>query len=123
MEFTEDYDPGFVNTPGFGQSATNPLSPVFYKSLGIVEDLSVYGSIFSSNSISAYNSFVIGDSRFTKKEFEVAVPTTFLKPTTMEEELNVNSITSTDRLIVNGKEYKEGIITARNGTFKVLIQV
>lgn len=123
MTFTEDYDPGFINSPGFGQSATNPLAPVFYQSLGVVESLSVYGSIYSANSIAANVSFSVGESYLSRKVFNIGVPTTFLKPVTSNENVRVKAITNTDRLIVNGKEYKEGIIVCQSGTFRVLVQI
>jgi len=123
MTFTEDYDPGFINSPGFGQSATNPLAPVFYQSLGVVESLSVYDSIYAANSIKANVSFSIGNSLLSQKGFTVAVPTTFLETVTCDKDVRVNAITNTDRLIVDGKEYREGVIVGRNETFRVLVQI
>lgn len=123
MNFTDDYDPGFINSPGFGQSATNPLAPVFYRSLGVVENLSVYDSVYAANSIKANVSFSIGNSLLSQKGFTVAVPTTFLEPVTCEQNVRVNAITSTDRIFVNGKEYVDGVIAAKNGTFHVLVRV
>ena len=123
MTFTEDYDPGFINSPGFGQSATNPLAPVFYRSLGVVESLSVYDSIYAANCIKANVSFSIGESSLTRRGFVVAVPTTFLRSVTCDENIRVKAITNTDRLMVDGKEYKEGTIVGRNGTFRVLVQI
>jgi hypothetical protein len=123
MTFTEDYDPGFVNSPGFGQSATNPLAPVFYKSLGVVENLCVYDSIYAANSVNAHVSFSIGKSFLSQKRFFVAVPTTFLEPVTCERDLRVEAITNTDRLIVDGKEYRDRVIVGRNGTFHALVRV
>lgn len=114
MTFTKDYDPGFLNVPGFGQSATNPLSPVFYKSLGIVEDLSVYNSIYAANTVNANVAFAIGDSILSRQGFNISVPSTFEKP------VEINNVTSTDRLVVNGVEYKSTRIKTDSGTFTVL---
>jgi len=129
MTFTEDYDPGFVNAPGFGQSATNPLAPVFYTSLGVVEDVSVYGSIYSANNIQANLSFTIGGSSLTQELLNVAVPSLFREPIQSEEtvtcqkDIKVLDVTDTNRLIVNGVEYREGVIAGKNGSFRVLMKI
>lgn len=118
--FTQDYDPGFLNVPGFGQSATNPLAPVYYDSLGVVKDLSVYGSFYGAKSINAQKSFNIGDSYVTTEGAYVTVPTTFTENVTLQKDLTVQNLTTTKRLIVNGLEYRETIIVTHNGTFRVL---
>ena len=117
MAFTEDYDPGFLNVPGFGQSATNPLAPVFYQSLGIVSDLSVYNSIYAANTINANVAFIIGGTKLSQVGFGVSVPTNFQK------DVNVETSLDTKRLLVGGKEYAPTRIVARNGTFTVLALV
>jgi hypothetical protein len=121
--FTEDYDPGFLNVPGFGQSATNPLSPVFFESLGIVNSLSVYDSIYCANRILANVSFSIGDSELSQVRFTVGVPTEFKKEVQCDTNLNVDKVTSTERLVVNGKEYVDTFIDCDNGTFRVLARI
>jgi hypothetical protein len=117
MAFTEDYDPGFLNVPGFGQSATNPLAPVFYESLGIVSDLSVYNSIYAANTINANVAFVIGGTRLSQVGFGVSVPTNFQK------DVNIKTSLDTKRLLVGGVEYKATRVKADNGTFTVLARV
>lgn len=121
--FTQDYDPGLLNVPGFGQSATNPLPPVYYDSLGIVKDLSVFGSLYGANSINAKESFNIGNSYVTTKGANVTVPATFTENVTLQRDLTVRNLTTTKRLVVNGLEYKETVIVGRNGTFRVLASI
>lgn len=121
--FTEDYDPGFLNVPGFGQSVTNPLAPVYYESLGIVKDLSVYNSIYGAKSINAGVSFNVGGTSINLDQAKISVPTTFLKNVDMDKNLDVANITSTKRLVVNGREYRATRIVAENGTFTVLATV
>jgi hypothetical protein len=118
--FIENYDPGFLNVQGFGQSATNPLRPVYYEALGIVKDLSVYNSIYAAKTINAGLSFKVGGTSVNLDGATIAVPTTFLRDVTIENNLTVMSITSTKRLIVNGREYVPTTIVGRNGTFTVL---
>jgi hypothetical protein len=134
MTFTEDYDPGFLNVPGFGQSATNPLAPVFYRSLGIVENLSVYDSIYAANSIKANVSFEIGESVMSRKKFTINPITEFRNNVVCDDNLrvhesvragrvSVDNDTRTRRLFVNGREYRPTRIKADNGTFIVLARV
>lgn len=124
--YNADYDPGFLISQGFGQSATNPLSPVFYQSLGVVNNLSVYQSIYAAKSVFADVSFAVGDSTLSKIAFNVGVPTTFKKavncknPVTCDKTLRVKSLTNTDRLIVRGLEFVPTAISAHNGNFIVL---
>lgn len=127
--YNADYDPGFLISAGFGQSATNPLAPVFYKSLGVVNDLSVYGSIYSSRSILSDVSISVGDSLLSKELFNVNVDTNFAKlvnceqPVSCEKMLRVNDITDTDRLFVGGREFKPTSITTQSGSYVVLAAV
>lgn len=118
--FTEYYDPGFLNVPGFGQSVTNPLSPVFYDSLGIVNDLSVYQSVYVTKSVNAGLSFNVGASSLSLSGFKVAVPTIFSKDVKLEKNIMVTGVTTTGKLVVAGKEYKPTRIKTDNGTFTVL---
>jgi hypothetical protein len=121
--FTVDYDPGFPNIPGFGQSVTNPLAPVYYEALGIVKDLSVYDSIYATRSINAGISFNIGDTSIDLDRAIISVPTTFLRDVEIKSDLTISGITITNRLIVDGIEYKERRIVGRNGTFTVLAAI
>jgi hypothetical protein len=128
-DYNADYDPGFPVYQGFGQSATNPLAPVYYQSLGIVNDLSVYNSIYAARSVSADISFSVGDSLLSKDLFSVGVPTNFLRTVNCQQPVNcgstlrVNSITNTDRLIVAGREFKPARIVTQNGSFTVLAAI
>jgi hypothetical protein len=112
--FDNDYDAGFLNVPGYGQSVTNPLSPVFYDSLGVVNDLSVYQSMYAAKTINAGVSFIVGKSSLSVEGMNIGVPSSFQK------DVRVKGVTSTEKLVVNGKEYVERTIKADNGTFRVL---
>lgn len=117
-----NYDAGFLNVPGFGQSADNPLSSVFYNSLGVVHDLSVYQSIYATKTINAGKSFNVGTSSLTDSSLGVGVPSTFKESVHLDKDIMVLGITSTKRLFVNGKEYVEKTISANNGTFRALVR-
>lgn len=114
------YDAGFLNVPGFGQSATNPMSPVFYDSLGIVKDLSVYQSMYAAKTINAGKAFNVGKSSMSDSNLGVGVPARFLEDVNLDKNLTVEGITSTQRLVVRGKEYVEATVVGKNGTFRVL---
>ena len=109
MTFSQDYDPGFLNVPGFGQSATNPLAPVFYQSMGIVQDLTVYQSIYGTQSIHAGEAFILGDSQFTGSEFSVATHGKFQDTVTFDKPL-----------IVEGMTFKPTVINTISGPHLVL---
>lgn len=123
MTYNEDYDPGFLNVPGFGQSAANPLSPVFIQSLGVVENLSVYDSVYCSGTVSANLGMVVGDSLLTPEVFNVGVLTLFEEDAFVNKSMNVADVTNTGRLKVKGVEYREQVIKCDNGTFTVLARV
>lgn len=118
--FDNDYDAGFLNVPGYGQSVTNPLSPVFYDSLGIVNDLSVYQSLYAAKTVNAGVSFNVGASTLSVEGMEIDVPSSFKENVSLDKNLKVSGISSVQRLVVDGKEYVERTIVARNGTFRVL---
>lgn len=126
--FTGDYDAGPLNIPGFGQSVTNPLSSVFYDSLGVVKDLSVYNNIYASKTINAGVAFSIGGSTLTLDGFNVSVPANFQRDVNFESNaniqnnLNVTNTTSTQRIVVSGTEYVPKVIVGLNGSFVVLAQ-
>lgn len=121
--FNENYDPGFLNMPGFGQSATNPLLPVYYDSLGVVKDISVYRDSYVGRTAYAGTSFAVGDSFFSVEGANLSVPTNFMEDVTLEKNLFVAGVTDTDRLKVNGREYRETTVVGKNGTFRVLARV
>lgn len=123
MSFNEDYDPGFLNVPGFGQSAANPLSPIYVQSLGVVENLSVYDSVYCSGTVSANLGMVVGDSILTPEVFNVGVLTMFDDQVFFNKDINIAGTTNTGKLRVNGAEYRERVIKCDNGTFTVLARV
>lgn len=41
-----NYDPGFLNTPGKGQSMVNPLAPCFYYTLGVTTDVTIQENLY-----------------------------------------------------------------------------
>lgn len=130
--FNNDYDAGFLNVPGFGQSVTNPLAPVFYQSLGIVKDLSVYQSIYAAKNINAGASFNVGKSSMSLTGLNIGVPGIFEENVNFEQNaqfegnvvikgnLIVGGTLSAGNLIVGGKRYGNRTIKAENGTFQVL---
>lgn len=133
--YNKNYDPGFVVSQGRGQSVTNPMPAVFFDSMGIVKDLSVYGDIYGSRNINAKDSvialksFIVGNSFISTSFATFDTPSTFTKDVSFQSNiqvantLTVSNLTNTQRLIVNGKEYVETVIVALNGTFKVLATV
>lgn len=122
-QFTDDYDPGFLNVQGFGQSVLNPLYPVYYQSLGIVKDLSVYGSSYVTNSLHAGVSVDVGKSRLSTSALQVGVPSNFDSSVDLKGPVKVKTLTDTKRLLVNGVEYKRQKIKCENGTFMALVAV
>jgi hypothetical protein len=99
MTFVQDYDPGFVNVPGFGQSATNPMAPVFYQSLGVVQDLTVYQSLYATQKVTAGEEFTLGESRFTTDGFEMHPPGTFRQTVRFDKPIIVEGIAFRPKLI------------------------
>jgi hypothetical protein len=115
MTFVQDYDPGFVNAPGFGQSATNPMAPVFYQSLGVVQDLTVYQSLYATQKVSAGEEFTLGESRFTTDGFEVHPPGVFLQT------VRFNQTATFDKpIVVGGIAFRPKIIRTISGNHLVL---
>lgn len=127
--FNENYDPGFLNVQGFGQSATNPLAPVYYQAMGIVKDLSVYQSAYVTDTVNAGVSVVVGGSSLSQTGFEVSVPSNFQQSVNFDQTVScqqpvfVESFTDTKRLLVNGIEYKRQLIKCDNGSFYALVEV
>lgn len=118
-----NYDAGFLNVPGFGQSVTNPLSAVFYDSLGVVNDLSVYNSLYTTRKIHAGESFVVGSSEVSQEFANIGVPTNFQQDVTLEKDITVANLMTVGKLVVSGREYQATRIRAENGTFTVLAAV
>lgn len=121
--FTEDYDPGFLNVPGFGQNVTNPLAPVYYESLGVVKDLSVYQSMYAAQTVNAGLAVNVGKSSLSTSGFLASVPAQFAQNVEIQRELRVSVLTDTKRLFVRGREYIPQKIVAENGTFIVLAEI
>jgi hypothetical protein len=107
--FTQDYDPGFLNVPGFGQSAQNPLAPVFYQSMGVVQDLTVYQSIYGTQAIHAGEAFILGGSKFTASGFNMQPPGTFQ-----------DTVSFSKPVIVEGMTFKPTVINTISGPHLVL---
>lgn len=119
-----NYDPGRPNYPGKGQSPTNPMPPVFFQSLGVVEDFSVYQNIFSGGTINAKRGFTLGlNTYFGLDDFRMSQSGTFLRDVEIKKDLTILNITSTRRLFVNGHEYAPRRIVAKNGTFIALVRI
>lgn len=123
----KEYYPGALNNPGKGQSPANPLGSAFFQSIGVVDDLSVYSNIFSGGTINSDVGFTVGlDNFFGKEGFQVDPPglfnndVAFTENVTIEKNITVGILTTTSRLVVNGREYKATRVVARNGTFTVL---
>lgn len=118
--FNEDYDPGFLNVPGFGQSVTNPLQPVFYDSLGVVKNLTVYQSIYCAKEIRAGLSISVGNSKITGKSAQFSPEVNFLDNVKMDKDLSVGNTVETERVRIKGKDYLPTTIVTQNGSFLVL---
>lgn len=111
-----NYDPGFPNYPGKGQGPTNPLSPLFVKSLGIIDDLSVYRNIFSSGTINSKVGFTLGLSNFFGSDgFQVQPSGTFKDDITLEKDIVVGG-----SIIMNGRSFRPKVISTESGSHLVL---
>jgi hypothetical protein len=75
--FTQDYDPGLLNVPGYGQSAQNPLAPVFYQSMGIVEDCTVYRSLYVTQNTAVGKNVEVNGNVVIKGNLQVGGPGNF----------------------------------------------
>lgn len=128
-----NYDPGFLNSPGKGQSVGNPLAPSYIRTLGIAEDLSVYGDIFANGPINSNTGFTLGyNNYFSYDGFRWSSSGRFTSNITFESEcyfdnqvffdndIYVGDFTNTRKLRVNGREYRATRIKCDNGTFTVL---
>ena len=85
-ESNPSYDPGFLNSPGKGQSAANPLAPTYVESLGVVSDLSVYQNVYG-RTLNASVGFTLGLSgAFTASGFFVQPPGVFEKDVSFQSD-------------------------------------
>jgi len=107
-----EYNPGFVGgVTGYGQDAENPAPPLFLESIAIDKDLSVGGSIFSTNNLIVGASAAIiggltaaaasfGGARFSGSAATIGVPVTINADTT------VKGLLKTDNLEVHEVEFR-----------------
>lgn len=110
-----NYDPGFLNSPGKGQSAANPLAPVYIESLGVVSDLSVYQNVYG-RTLNADVGFTLGlNSAFTNDGFFVDPPGEFKSNVSFAKNIAVGRCIIMDDLC-----FKPKIIRADSGTHLVL---
>lgn len=111
-----DYDPGFPNYPGKGQSPTNPLAPMFIDSLGVVKDLSVYKNIFSGGTINADVGFTLGlDNFFGKSGFQAGQPGLFKEDIYLEKDIIIAG-----SIIMGGQRFTPKVINTISGPHLVL---
>ena len=68
---SESYEPGFVQSQGFGQSPENPAPSLFLESIAIDKDCSVYGSLYITNNVE------VGKNVTIKGNLQVSGPGTF----------------------------------------------
>ena len=54
----ENYDPGLLDTSGYGQGASNPAPPLFLESLAVTNDLSVTGSQYVTQTLNAQGNII-----------------------------------------------------------------
>jgi hypothetical protein len=114
-ESNPNYDPGFLNSPGKGQSAANPLAPVYVESLGVVSDLSVYQNVYG-RTINAETGFTLGlDGAFTGSGFFAKPPGVFESDVSF-----LSSITVEKCIIMGGQCFKPTIINTSSGSHLVL---
>jgi hypothetical protein len=110
-----NYDPGFLNSPGKGQNAGNPLAPVYIESLGVVSDLSVYQNIYG-RTMNADVGFTLGMSgAFTKSGFFAQPPGVFESDITFAKNITVGQC-----IIMDGQCFKPTVINTISGPHLVL---
>lgn len=124
----ENYDPGFLNSPGKGQSSTNPLAPVYMESLGVVKDLSAYGNMFAGGTINADVGFTLGLENFLSKDgFKVSTPGMFGSNVDFQENVTINmnadvggNLGVGGSIIMRGARFRPKIIRTISGPHLVL---
>jgi hypothetical protein len=110
-----NYDPGFLNSPGKGQSAANPLAPVYMESLGVVSDLSVYQNVYG-RTINADLGFTLGLSgAFTGDGFFIQPPGVFESDVSFSRSIFVSKC-----IYMDGQCFKPKVIRADSGSHLVL---
>lgn len=110
-----NYDPGFLNSPGKGQSAANPLAPVYVESLGVVSDLSVYQNVYG-RTINADVGFTLGlDGAFSASGFFVKPPGVFESDVSFAANITVGQC-----IIMGGQCFKPTVINTISGSHLVL---
>jgi hypothetical protein len=110
-----NYDPGFLNSPGKGQNAGNPLAPVYIESLGVVSDLSVYQNIYG-RTMNADVGFTLGMSgAFTKGGFFVQPPGVFESDVSFASNITVGQC-----IVMGGQCFKPKLINTISGSHLVL---
>lgn len=109
------YDPGFLNSPGKGQSASNPLAPVFLESLGIVQDLSVYQNVYAKT-FNADVGYTLGTSAaINPVGFFVGPPGAFESDVVFEKNISVAQC-----VFVGAQCFKPTVINTISGPHLVL---
>ena len=115
VDSNPNYDPGFLNSPGKGQSAGNPLAPVYIESLGIVKDLSVYQNIYG-RVINSEIGYTLGSSgAFTNDGFFVQPPGAFQQDVSF-----ASTIAVAQCIIMDGQCFKPTVINTISGPHLVL---
>ena len=107
-----EYNPGFVGgVTGFGQTAENPAPSLFLESIAIDKDLSVGGSIFSTNNLVVGASAAIkGGLTAAAAAFGIAVfsgaKATLGGPLQVNADAVVKGYVKTDNLEVKELEFR-----------------
>lgn len=110
------YDPGRPNYPGTGQSPTNPMPPVFFQSLGVVEDLSTYRNIFSGGTVNSQKGFTLGlKTFFGTGGFQLGQPGSFTEDVVLEKNITIGG-----SIFMGGNEFKPKVINTISGPHLVL---
>jgi hypothetical protein len=103
MTTNNSYDPTFVQSTGFGQSPSNPAPSLFVDSIALTKDLSVYGSMFSTNNLLVGGSAAIsggltasaaafGGTKFGASSASIGVPVTINADTTVKGYLKTTNL-------------------------------
>jgi hypothetical protein len=115
VDSNPNYDPGFLNSPGKGQSAANPLAPTVVESMAVVKDFSVYQNIYG-NTINAQTGFTIGSNgAFTGSGFFAQPPGVFESDISFE-----SNITVAGCIVMGGQCFKPTVINTISGPHLVL---
>jgi hypothetical protein len=122
-----NYDPGFLNCAGRGQTVDNALASSYFYSLGVTTDLVVYNNIYCTGTINSFSGFTLGyENYFSRDLFRWGSKGIFDNNVEFKDDVNfdksitIEGLTSTSRLVVNGREYRATRVVAKNGTFTCL---